>query len=543
MSRLDAVPAGDPPLTIPALWRQRVAERGDALLTVCDDERLTYAEADVRSRRLAKGMIAAGVAKGTHVALLFPNSPDFVVAMLAAARIGAVVLPLSTLSSADELGWLLANSDAALLLAARQYRSQDFTTILPRAVPGLDIAAPVPLFLTSAPWLRRLHFSGATAAGSAPGHAIAELEVLGDGIDDALLTAAEDRVVPEDRFVIIHTSGSTARPKGVIHRHGTLIRHHANINAVRAITPDDKLFATSPWFWVAGFAFGLVGTLVAGSSIACCNAPEADKVLDFIEREAPTMSNGFAPAMVRIAADPSFPRRDLSSLRRGNLHPIMSPEVRPRDMDLRHNIYGMTEAGGALTMSADETDQPEHRRGSLGHLLPGFAARLVDPETGIDCAPGETGELWLQGELLMEGYYGKERGEVFDADGWWRSGDMVRIDADGFFFIAGRRGEMIKTAGANVAPKEVEAVLLRLTGASQCIVIGLPDAARGERVAAVVVGDAPVDEAALIAQCAQKLSRFKVPRRIVAMAESELPMLSSGKLDRPALKAQLMALG
>ena len=525
------------PLTLPALWRSRVDERGDALLHVCDDERITYAEADARSARLAKGLIAAGIGKGAHVALLYPNSPDFIVGLLAAARIGAVAVPISTLSSAEELGWLLANADAACLLAARGYRSQDFAAMLPAAVPGLDLKAAPPLRLQAAPWLRHVWFSGPAPEGEAPGWSIADLEALGGTIGDAMLAAAEARVSPGDRLVIVHTSGSTSRPKGVIHAHGTLIRHLANINRVRDLRADDVLFATSPWFWIAGFGFGLIGTLVAGARIVCSNAAEPSRVLDFIERERPTMSNGYAPGMIRYAQDPSFAARDFSFMRRGNLHPIMPPDVRPADMDLRHNIYGMTEVGSALTMSADETDQPEHRRGSLGQLLPGFEARIVDPETGEDCPAGEVGELWLRGPLMMEGYYGRPRCEVFAPDGWWRSGDMCRIDADGFFYIAGRLGNMIKTAGANVSPGEVEAVMRALTGAAQCHVIGLPDPARGEVVAGVVVGDAPFEEAALREQLAGKLSRYKVPRRIFRLAETELPMLSSGKLDLPALKA------
>ena len=153
----------------------------------------------------------------------------------------------------------------------------------------------------------------------------------------------------------------------------------------------------------------------------------------------------------------------------------------------------MTEVGGALTMSGDESDQPEHRRGSLGKLLPCFEAKIVDPETFEGRGVDEVGELWIRSPLMMEGYYGRHRSEIFEPDGWWRTGDMCRIDADGFFYIAGRRGEMIKTSGANVAPKEVEAVLLAVTGAAECIVLGLSDPARGEVVAGIII-DTQFDE-------------------------------------------------
>jgi acyl-CoA synthetase (AMP-forming)/AMP-acid ligase II len=528
-----AIDTGDGlPLALPALWRRNADARGDALLLVCDDERLTYAEADRRSARIAKGLIAAGAGKGAHVALLLPNGADFVVLMLATLRIGAVLVPLSTLSSPDEIAWLLAHSDSQFVVATPRYRSQDFAAILVQALPGLDVAGAPELRRADVPWLRRIWF-----AGEAGGEdwSLGALEGMGEAVDDGLLAAAEARVSPADRGVIIHTSGSTSKPKGVIHTQGAMIRHLDNTNRIRGMSPGDVLFSPSPWFWVAGFGYCLFGTVVAGAQLLCSNAVDAAAVLDVLERERPTMCVGYAPATQRLADDPSFARRDLSSMQRGILHPIMPPNVRAREPDLRHSIYGMTEAFGGLTMSPDESDQPEHRRGSLGQLLPGYEARIVDPTGLADLPRGEVGELWIRSPLMMEGYYGRLRSDVFEPDGWWRTGDLCRIDADGFFYIAGRIGGMIKTAGANVAPAEVEAVLRTLTGAMQCIVLGLPDPNRGEVVAAVVVG-VEFDEDSLRREAGAKLSSYKVPRRILRLTDAELPLLSSGKVDMPALK-------
>jgi acyl-CoA synthetase (AMP-forming)/AMP-acid ligase II len=187
------IDAGDGlPLTLPALWRARATERGDGLLLVCDDERLTYSEADARSARLAKGLIAAGATKGSHVALLLPNNADFIVAMLATLRIGAVLLPMSTLSTPDEIGWLLANSDSQYLIAASRYRSQDFRVILSQALPGLDVASSVNLYRTDTPWLRRIWFTDDEGRDGT----LAELERMSDGIGGDLLAAAEARVSP-----------------------------------------------------------------------------------------------------------------------------------------------------------------------------------------------------------------------------------------------------------------------------------------------------------------------------------------------------------
>jgi acyl-CoA synthetase (AMP-forming)/AMP-acid ligase II len=198
----------------------------------------------------------------------------------------------------------------------------------------------------------------------------------------------------------------------------------------------------------------------------------------------------------------------------------------------------MSEVGGALTLSGDESDLPERLRGSFGSLAPGFEARIVDPDTGRDCAAGEVGELWVRGPFVMEGYYGRPRSEVFEPEGWWRTNDLGRFDAEGFFFFTGRRGDMIKTSGANVAPREVEGVLRELTGKT-CLVLGVPDAKRGQLVVGVVVAenDGEVDEAALQKQLAGKLSSYKVPRRIVRLAQAEVPLMTSAKIDPKRLAA------
>jgi len=533
------IDAGDGlPLTIPALWRRQCDRCADRTLLVCDETRLTYGDADVRSRRLARGLIRAGATKGCHVALLFPTGVDFILGLLAAARIGAVVVPFSTLSTADELRWLLGHSDAAFLLAAPEFRSRRFDELLRAALPELDFSRPPPLRSLSAPWLHRICFSGPTPIGRDTGWSIEALEAAGSTIEERHLDAIEARVSPADRFVIMHTSGSTSTPKGVIHTHAALIRHLDNINQIRRYDAEDRLFSTAPWFWIAGFGFGLLGTIVAGACIVCTNATAAPDILDLVERERPTITNGYPPSVARLAADPSFSRRNLSSIRRGNLYTISASDVRPRDPALRHDIYGSTEVGSALTMSADESDLPERLRGSCGSFLPGFEVKIVDPETGAECAQGESGELWIRGPFLMEGYYGKHRSEIFQPDGWWRSGDVGLINAEGFFFLKGRLGNMIKTAGANVAPREVEAVLSELTGGMQCFVIGLPDAQRGQLVTAVLVADrdGEVDEAVLKQKLAVKLSSYKVPRRILRLSQADLPMLSSGKVDIARLK-------
>ncbi|MDX1884787.1 class I adenylate-forming enzyme family protein [Mycolicibacterium sp. 120270] len=485
------------PDTVATALRHQAAARGSHPLLVCDDDRLSYLDAERRSAELARSLIALGAGKGTHVGLLHPNGSDFVVGMLAATRIGAVAVPFTTFATAAELRDQLVHSDVAILLAAKSYRGNDFEKRI------AEVRDSVPL-------LRHVLFDS---------HPEPEAE-------EALLAALEDDVDGSDPIAIIYTSGSTGAPKGVVHTHAAVLGHQRNLNGIRGLTAEDKLFCNSPFFWIGGFAFGLLATMVAGATLVCSNATDSARTLGLLEAERPTMTNGFVAGIANLVRDPSLESRDLSSMRRGNLYPIMAPEVRPADPELRHNMLGLTEAGSVVLLSADESDQPEHRRGSFGTPAPGF-------ETRVD----EHGELCIRGPYVMQHYYKRSREECFDADGWFHTGDLVRIDDDGFYYFVGRRGSMIKTAGANVASAEVEKALARITGGAPAYVFGVPDPDRGQLVVAVIATDDPVDESAVRNELKRALSAYKVPRRIVAVPPVQIPVLSSGKVDMKKLAA------
>jgi acyl-CoA synthetase (AMP-forming)/AMP-acid ligase II len=512
--------------TVATVITRQARVRGAHLLLVCDAERLSYAEAERRSALLARGLIALGVAKGTHVGLLFPNGAAFVVGMLAVARIGAVVVPFTTFATTRELGEQLADADVTVLLAAPAFRSHDYVR---RCCDVLGVDAPdlaQRVFSPAAPQLRLVAFDLDAVAS------------LADRVDPALLVAMEDDVDGSDPLAIVYTSGSTSTPKGAVHTHESLLTHQVNLNAIRGLRAEDTLFCNSPFFWIGGLAFGLLATILAGSTLVCSNALDANDTLDLLEAERPTMTNGFAAAITHLARHESFPNRDLSSMRRGNLYPIMPADVRPADPELRHDMLGMTEAGSTLLISGDESDQPEDRRGSFGRPAPGFDVEITDPETGAAVETGAHGELRIRGRHLMQHYHRRSREECFDADGWFATGDVVYADVDGFVYFVGRRGSMIKTAGANVAPAEVEKVIATVTGAVSHV-IGIPDHHRGEVVAAVVVvqDGETFDGEALRTALASELSAYKVPRRIVGLPAADIPLLSSGKVDARGLRS------
>jgi len=506
------------PDTVPALLRRVAAERPGHPLLICDHDRLSYGEADRRSAVLARGLIGLGAGKGTHVGLLHPNGSAFVVGMLAAARIGAVVVPYPTFATAAELTAQLRHSDTEILLATGRFRGHDLAGRLRAAVGGFDSAAP--LFNPAVPTLRHVLVDTAPAPAA----------------DAALLRAMEDDVDGCDVLTIVYTSGSTSAPKGVVHTHAGLIRHQRTLNEIRRYRTEDRLFCNSPFFWIGGIAFSLLATMVAGATLICSVAEDPADTLDLLEAERPTLTNGYVTGIAALAAHPSLPHRDLSSLRRGNLYPLMAPECRPADPALRHQMLGMTETGSVVLADPDDGDQPESRRGSFGRPVPGFATRVADPDTGEPVGVGEVGELWVRGPYVMQRYYKRSREQCFTPDGWFRTGDLVRVDAEGYHYFVGRRAAVIKTAGVNVLPAEVERAITAVTGAP-AHVVGLPDARRGAVVAAVVVVDDPAgfDAEALRAALRERLSAYMIPRRVVALPRDRLPVLSSGKIDLHAL--------
>jgi acyl-CoA synthetase (AMP-forming)/AMP-acid ligase II len=496
--------------TIAHIVRTRSA-LGDQPLLVVDEKRITYAEVESRSRRIASALLDAGVGRGSHVALLLANGPEFAAAFLAITRIGGIAMPISTMSTAHEIRGLLRGSDAEFLIAATSYRGRDLQQAV---VDAIGTPSTRNLLLRDLPVLRHVWFG------------TSELEATGKTLDTAI-AAAEEQVSPADILLIVHTSGSTSAPKGVLHTHGQVIRNMRRQNVLRGYTDKERLLSNSPFFWIGGLAYSFISTLMAGARLICSSA-EPEKMLDLLEAEQPTMCNGVASTVLNLANHPGFPARNLSCLRRGNLYPIMPPDVRPADPELRCNLLGMTETGSVSLWGNGDIDLPDSKRGTFGKPVEGIEARVVDPDTLRDATEGE---FRVRGPNVMQGYYGRERWECFDEQGWFHTGDMMRVDSDGDFYFKGRTGDIIRTAGAQVSPREVEAVISEITGGRMSLVIGVPDPERGQAVTAVLIGDTPFDAEQLKAELKKRLSPYKVPRRFVAMKESQLPVVSSGKID------------
>jgi acyl-CoA synthetase (AMP-forming)/AMP-acid ligase II len=455
-----------------------------------------------------------------------------VVWWLAVTRIGAVMVPLNTFYKPRELGYVLRHSDASVLITVARFLGNDYLERLEVCAPGLAGQCAGALYARDLPHLRHVFVSG-DAGGRHWIEPVAALEAAADAapaIDAAFLAEVEACVTPGEAMLVIYSSGSTADPKGAVHSHGALLRHAYNTNQFRDFESTDRIFSPMPFFWVGGFVFNLLSAMHAGAFVLCEEVFEPGETLALLERERATIASGWPHYSKALAEHPSVASRDLSSIRSGNLYAVLPDAVRPVDPELRANSLGMTETCGPHTFDRMDVDLPERLRGSFGHAVPGVEHKIVDPATGATLPPGELGEICVRGYSLMLGLYKQEREDVFDRDGYYHTGDAGYFDADGVLFFSARLGEMIKTAGANVTPREVEVVIETFPEVVSAFVVGLPDPVVLKRGAAL---DADTARARL----REQLSSYKVPRSWWFAAKEELPFTDSGKIDKKRLAA------
>jgi acyl-CoA synthetase (AMP-forming)/AMP-acid ligase II len=538
--RAPSFPDFDP--TTPVLIRTLAARHRDRELIVGDDGRLSYAEAETISARMARSLLAAGVGKGTRVGICFPNGPEWVLAWLAATRIGAVAVPLNTFFKARELGWMLRHADVAVLLTSARLGSNDYLARLEEVAPELRDAKAGALRSPAFPFLRSVYaFGGCEPAWATPGESLRD-EPADAAIDDAFLRAVEACVAPADPMLILYSSGSTADPKGAIHTHGTVVRHSFQLARLREVRGDDRMWSPMPFFWVGGLVFGLLGTMHAGACLLTEWVFDPARTLALLERERATAAVGWPHFGKALVEHPDFAKRDLSALRAGNIPNLLPPSICPPDPELRPNGLGMTETCGPHTYTG-EGALPEERRGCFGPAVPGVEHEVVDPESGRVLGAGEIGEICVRGYSLMQGLHKHERSETFDRDGFYHTGDAGFFTEDGLLYFKGRLGEMIKSGGANVTPSEVESLLASFAEVKEAFVVGVADALRGENVAAAVVLEpgAAIDAGELRTRAKAQLAAYKVPRHLLIAEHDALPFTDTGKIEKRKLRALLEA--
>jgi len=505
----------DGPQRIVDVLRRGVDRFGDREMIVTPTDRLTYAEVDRRSRARAKQMIAAGIGKGSRIAVHLPNDAEWIVTFFAAGRVGALLMPFSAAYKPAELRKALQLGDVQLLVASTEsWHGGPYTGFLEAALPGIaDAGGSGSLAHPAAPFLREVWLTGDDAVPPWVRPLSLEHRDEPAWVSDELLSALEDRVVPADDALVIWTSGTTADPKGAIHTQGTIARRaRANAHS-HAFTSDDRVFCDFAFWWVGGPGYGFLPAFWVGATVLALPRHDRDQGRAFIEAERATRAAGWAGSASLVTTE-------------GSGHMATPPGI------------GMTETFGPHSMHAPISAAELRARPpvGLGPAILGFERKLVDPDSGAPVVPGEPGELLVRGPSMMRCLYGKEREEVFDADGWYHTGDRCFIVDDSIHFVS-RLNEMIKTSGSNVAPNEVERALIAVPEIEEVAVFGIPDPARGQQVVAAVVPKpgAELDEGEIRERARHDLSNYKVPRQIIILDRHEVPRLHSGKIDKRAL--------
>jgi acyl-CoA synthetase (AMP-forming)/AMP-acid ligase II len=519
----------EPPSTLPALLADVVARRGAHPAIVTAGETLNYAQLEARSAEMARALLAAGAGKGARIALLAPDGVFWLTAFLASLRIGALLTAVSTLATPPELAHILRHSDCQFLLAQRRFLKRDYAEGLEAALcPPAESEAGA-LQLPDAPYLRAIWLDDSD--GLRWVRPLSELLARAGEVPEALLAAVEREVAPSDPAVVIYTSGSTAQPKAVVHAHWAVARHPAVLAENFALTPDDRMMCLLPLFWLAGLSMALQ-VLSIGATLVYPDTPEIDNALAMIEKRGITRVNAWGGKQPQLVAAAKAKGVDFSAIPDlagfGDAQGPLGDKI---------SMYGMTESFSAHSAEKLGMRLPEEKAASYGRAIGGYERRVVDPATGRELPPGEVGELQIRGPAMLAGFYKADRRAVFTVDGFYPTGDLVKIDAEGWLFPAGRIADVIKTKGANVSRLEVEAALTALPTVAQAFVAGLPDPDAGTLVVAAVLpaaGAAP-SEQDLREALRGRLSSFKIPRRIVFVAEDDIPRTATGKVKLPAL--------
>lgn len=500
--------AGDPTsaTTFPQLIRAAAAAYGDAPAVVLKgdgfpDEQASFAELERKSAELARGLLASGVGKGTRVGFIYGNGPAFAVTLAAIARIGAIAIPISTMIRSNELVRVLRQSDVSGLIVQRSFLGNDYVERLCEALPELRAASGPELRLPKTPYLRWIASSGADLPPAF--RDVGDFAALAGSVSEALLTEIESEVHPADQMVEIYTSGSMALPKGVKHNHGPVMFRAHWIAPKLKIERGMQVVAALPMFWVGGLIMYLLPNWAVGATTICT------------ER---TMSNS------RVAMGSVLAAEDLELMKQAPINWAL----------------GMTETIGPYSWG-DEVRVPGYPLcAPLDHIADRYDVRVWDEEAQAEVGPGGVGEIQVRGYALTPGLHKVERAKFFEPDGYYRTGDMGLVEGDRILFV-GRNGDMIKTAGSNVSPAEVELEMQQLEGVHSAYVVGLPDVQRGQLlVAAVVPRDgATLDFADIEAKLRQRLSSYKVPRAYAAITRDEVPMLHSNKVARRQIERMM----
>lgn len=497
----------------------------------------TYSTFDNRVNKLAKGLMSIGIQKGHHVGVWATNVPDWLTFAFATAKIGAIMVTVNTNYKTHELEYLVGNADLHTLCIISGYRDSDYVGMVYELVPELKNHQRGHLVSSKFPVLKNVVFIGPEKHRGM--YNTQELILLGEHIDDTELNNAKASLNCHEVINMQYTSGTTGFPKGVMLTHHNIVNNGFWIGECQKFTEDERVCLPVPLFHCFGIVLGVMAVLTHGATAVLTETFDPLTVLASVQKEKATALYGVPTMFIAELNHPMFEMFDLSSLRTG----IMAGSPCPIDvmrkvidkMNMREVTiaYGLTESSPVMTQT--RTDDPlEAKVSTVGKELPYVEVKIVNPETGKECAPDEQGEVCCRGYNVMKGYYNNPvaTSEVIDKDGWLHSGDLGVKTKDGYFKITGRIKDMIIRGGENIYPREIEEFLYSMPTIKDVQVAGVPSEKYGEQVGAFIIKHpyATLTEEDVIDYCRGKISKFKIPKYVFFV--DSFPMTASGKIQK-----------
>ena len=530
---MESYAAGEtsPPLleeTIGENLERIVAEHADreALVEAATGRRWTYAELDADVNTLARGLVAAGVAKGDRVGIWAPNCAEWIFVQYATAKVGAILVNINPAYRTHELDYALNQSGITLLFSAERFKSSSYRSMVEEVRHDADALEGV-VYLGTDSWDAFL------AAGEGQ---------PADAVPQRMST-----LEPGDPINIQYTSGTTGYPKGATLSHRNIVNNGFFVTETINLTHEDRLAIPVPFYHCFGMVMGNLGCTTHGACIVIpAPAFDAAITLRVVQDERCTGVYGVPTMFIAMQNAPDFASYDLSRLRTGIMAGSICPvEVMKRCIDDMHMAevsiaYGMTETSpvSCQTRSDDDLDR---RTATIGRVHPHVEVKVVDPATGEVVERGVTGELCTRGYSVMVGYWDdrEKTEEAIDTDGWMHTGDLAVMREDGYCNIVGRMKDMVIRGGENVYPREIEEFLYTHPDIEDVQVIGVPDETYGEELCAwlkIRSGAEPLDAAAVREFCTGKLSHYKIPRYV--MVVDDFPMTVTGKIRKVQMREE-----
>ncbi|MEX0677701.1 MAG: AMP-binding protein [Pirellulales bacterium] len=510
----------------------------DALAFPALGLRTSYRDFDKQVDQAARGLLALGIKTGEHVAIWATNVPEWVILQFAAARMGAVLVNINPAYRPFELKYVLNQSDSVALFLVSKFKTSDYFAMLREVCPELAAAEPGKLSAKEFPRLRWV----VALEDDVPNGCITWNDMLGRAaaVSDAQLEDVAGALDPGQPINIQYTSGTTGFPKAATLSHRNLLLNGYYTGMCQALEADDRICIPVPFYHCFGCVLGTLCAVVHGSAMVIpAESFDAEATLAAIEKERATALYGVPTMFIAQLQHPSLSERDLSSLRTGVMAGAPCPiEVMRQVIDVlgAREVtigYGLTEASPIITQSRT-TDPLELRVETVGRLLPGVEAKIIDPATGNTLSDNEQGELCGRGHGIMIGYYKNPEATnaAIDADGWLHSGDLAMRLSNGYYRITGRIKDMVIRGGENIYPREIEEFLFAHPAVEQSAVVGVPDKKYGEELCAWIKLKAgcTANEDEIRGFCRASLAHFKVPRH-VKFVES-FPQTVTGKIQK-----------